>query len=225
MFLFLGKKRQTILTFVFEILFLKIFFFHLQFVWPFFCKEDVFNSIFFFNNKYNLICLSDYSNIYTEFTPPDFIPRRRSYDLNNLMMAVQAVKSKTMSRSRACDYFGVPRTTVYDWIAREKRERQNKLRESELIVIRKEPAILEIDQHLRNNPSVTVEQTRNDSSIESLRTEHSIEHIRIDPSTEHMTNDPSVELSRDTHLSANTDLIKHLLQEDEKTCKFEKRFK
>lgn len=42
-------------------------------------------------------------------------------------MAVQAVKSKTMSRSRACEYYGVPRTTVYDWIAREKRETQAKL--------------------------------------------------------------------------------------------------
>ncbi|CAG2225888.1 unnamed protein product [Mytilus edulis] len=62
-----------------------------------------------------------------DFTTPEIIPRRRSYDLNSLLMAVQAVKSKTMSRSRACEYYGVPRTTVYDWIAREKRETQAKL--------------------------------------------------------------------------------------------------
>lgn len=82
-----------------------------------------------------LYCISD-------LLLSDNTPKRRCYDINNLKLAVDAVKNKTMSRSRACEFYGVPRTTVYDWIARERREKQAKLNRQIQEIVKTDPTLI-----------------------------------------------------------------------------------
>lgn len=74
------------------------------------------------------------------------------------MLAVDAVKNKTMSRSRACEVYGVPRTTVYDWIAREKREKQAKFNKQIQEIVQNDPMLM------RTTPTTGFTQ-RQDQSI------------------------------------------------------------